>query len=100
MIIFFLLLFATLMNNFSSIQIQPTIKQFQVMENCPNGTIVGLIPTYSSNHRMILLDDAHGRFIINSKGEIIVSVFILFFFVNYNSKYYIIIWTELYIFLF
>ncbi|CAF0726188.1 unnamed protein product [Adineta steineri] len=74
--------------------------QISVMENCPNGTVVGLIPTNSSNYRMILLDDAHGRFIINSKGEIIVSVFILFFFVNYNSKYYIIIWTELYIFLF
>ncbi|UJR34159.1 hypothetical protein I4U23_021567 [Adineta vaga] len=44
-----------------------------INENSPNGTLVGIIRTYSSNHQMIVIDNANGRFHINSKGEILVS---------------------------
>ena len=50
---------------------------FKVRENSPNDTVVGVISTYFFADRIILLDNANGRFRINSNGEILVSKFIL-----------------------
>ncbi|CAF1178833.1 unnamed protein product [Adineta ricciae] len=77
MILFRVFVYILLINYLSSIQIEQTLTRFKVRENSPNDTVVGVIPTYFCTDRIILLDNANGRFRINANGEILVSKFIL-----------------------
>ncbi|CAF1031706.1 unnamed protein product [Rotaria sordida] len=74
-----LLLFVILIDSLSSIEIKQSPKQFKIQENSPNGTIIGTIQTNPSNYLMNLIDDANGRFRLNSIGQLIVSTFIYTF---------------------
>ncbi|CAF1281801.1 unnamed protein product [Rotaria sp. Silwood1] len=76
---FALLLFVILIDSLSSIQIEQTPKQFKINENSPNGTIIGTIQINPSNYSITLIDDANGRFRLNSNGQLIVSTFIYSF---------------------
>ncbi|CAF2530643.1 unnamed protein product [Rotaria sp. Silwood2] len=74
-----LLLFIILIDRLSSIQIEQSPKQFKIHENSPNGTIIGTIQTNPSNYSITLIDDANGRFHLNSIGQLMVSAFIYLF---------------------
>ncbi|CAF3355807.1 unnamed protein product [Rotaria socialis] len=74
---FALLLLLILIHNISLIEIEQSPKHFQINENSPNGTTIGIIKTYPSDYLMTLIDGANGHFDLNSMGELFVSTYFI-----------------------